>query len=133
MMANSVSSAPTATVIAWYIFLFSHLTRWRLIFAQLISSTRISLPGFDPKELEKLIMALVAVDGAKWLPKSRPGTQLYLRPTMFGSAHALGVSAPKEATLFVIATFVCEPNFVSISRMTLIIVLRFLHSHSPMG
>lgn len=72
---------------------------------QLISATRISLPAFDPEELEKLITALIAVDGEKWLPKSRPGTCLYLRPTMIGSAGALGVSTPKEATLFVIATF----------------------------
>ena len=57
------------------------------------------------EELEKLIAALVAVDGEKWLPKSRPGTNLYLRPTMIGSAPALGVATPKEATLFVIATF----------------------------
>ncbi|CAG8949813.1 hypothetical protein HYFRA_00004137 [Hymenoscyphus fraxineus] len=71
----------------------------------LISSTRIALPGFDPKELEKLIMAMIAVDGPKWLPKSRPGTFLYLRPSMIGSAGALGVASPKEATLFIIATF----------------------------
>lgn len=64
------------------------------------------MPAFEPEELEKLIAALVAVDGAKWLPKSRPGSWLYLRPTMIGSAAALGVSTPKEATLFVIATFV---------------------------
>jgi branched-chain amino acid aminotransferase len=50
----------------------------------LISSTRIALPGFDPKELEKLIIAMISVDGPKWLPK--PGTFLYLRPTMIGSA-----------------------------------------------
>ena len=49
-----------------------------------MSSTRIALPGFDPKELEKLIIAMVSVDGPKWLP--RPGTFLYLRPTMIGSA-----------------------------------------------
>lgn len=55
--------------------------------------------------MEKLIVALVSIDGDKWLPKSRPGTQLYLRPTMIGSAAALGVAAPREATLFVIATF----------------------------
>jgi branched-chain amino acid aminotransferase len=73
---------------------------------QLMSATRISLPAFDPEELEKLIIALVSVDGDKWLPKSRPGTFLYLRPTMIGSAAALGVATPKEATLFVIATFV---------------------------
>lgn len=52
----------------------------------LTSATRISLPGFDPKELEKLIIALVSVDGPKWLPE--PGSFLYLRPTMIGSAGA---------------------------------------------
>jgi branched-chain amino acid aminotransferase len=31
----------------------------------LVSSTRISLPAFEPDELEKLITALVAVDGEK--------------------------------------------------------------------
>jgi len=70
----------------------------------LISATRIALPAFEPKELEKLIMALIAVDAKKWLP--RPGSLLYLRPSMIGSAAALGVATPKEATLFIIATFV---------------------------
>lgn len=72
----------------------------------MISSTRVALPAFDPAELEKLLVAFVATDGPKWLPRSRPGTSLYLRPTMIGSAGALGVSAPKEATLFIISTFV---------------------------
>lgn len=34
------------------------------------------------------------------------GTNRLNRPTMIGSAAALGVAIPKEATLFVIATFV---------------------------
>ncbi|RAL59385.1 hypothetical protein DID88_006874 [Monilinia fructigena] len=67
-----------------------------------------SLPGFDPKELEKLIIALVSVDGPKWLPE--PGSFLYLRPTMIGSAGALGVAAPKECTMFVISTFMPPMN-----------------------
>jgi branched-chain amino acid aminotransferase len=69
----------------------------------LTSATRIALPAFDPRELEKLIIALVAQDGAKWLPSSRLGTFLYLRPTMIATAAALGVQKPKEATLFIIA------------------------------
>ena len=52
----------------------------------LTSATRIALPAFEPKELEKLIFALISVDGPKWLPE--PGTFLYLRPTMIGSAGA---------------------------------------------
>ncbi|MCJ1475291.1 hypothetical protein MMC13_003953 [Lambiella insularis] len=73
------------------------------------SATRIALPAFDPEELEKLIIALASVDGEKWLPKSRPGTFLYLRPTMIANAAALGVQKPKAALLYIIAC--CFPAF----------------------
>ena len=73
------------------------------------SATRISLPAFAPDELQKLIEALVAVDSEKWLPKSRPGEFLYLRPTMIATAAALGVQKPKEALLYIIAC--CFPSF----------------------
>lgn len=73
------------------------------------SATRIALPAFDPAELRKLIIKLVAVDGPKWLPKSRPGTFLYLRPTMIATTAALGVQKPREALLFVVAC--CWPGF----------------------
>lgn len=69
----------------------------------LTSATRIALPAFDLAEVEKLIAALVAKDCKKWLPA--PGTFLYLRPTMIGTAAQLGVHVPKEAILFVVATF----------------------------
>ncbi|KAK4241002.1 hypothetical protein C8A03DRAFT_12688 [Achaetomium macrosporum] len=71
----------------------------------LMSTLRISLPGFDPAELEKLILALMAVDGPKWLPRSRPGSYLYLRPAVIGTQPQLGVQAPKEALLFITASF----------------------------
>ncbi|KAK6217023.1 branched-chain amino acid aminotransferase [Colletotrichum tabaci] len=71
----------------------------------LMSSTRIALPGFPPAELEKLIIALMAVDGPKWLPRDRPGSFLYLRPTMIGTQPQLGVQAPSEAMLYIICTF----------------------------
>jgi branched-chain amino acid aminotransferase len=74
----------------------------------LMSSTRIALPGFDPKEVEKLILAHMAVDGAKFLPKDQPGKFLYLRPTMIGTQAELGVQMPKEALLFIIATYMPE-------------------------
>lgn len=67
------------------------------------SATRIALPAFDPIELQKLIETLCAVDGEKWLPASRPGTFLYLRPTMIATADNLGVQKPKEALLYIIA------------------------------
>lgn len=73
------------------------------------SAIRISLPAFDPDELQKLIETLVAVEGEKWLPKSRPGTFLYLRPTMIATAAALGVQKPKEALLYIMAC--CFPSF----------------------
>lgn len=73
------------------------------------SATRISLPAFDPDELQKLIETLVAVDGEKWLPKSRPGTFLYLRPTMIANGTSLGVQKPTEALLFIMAC--CFPSY----------------------
>jgi len=118
---GNLSLAPTASVLHYATECFEGMKMYRGFDGKLrlfrpdancrrmlISATRISLPGFEPEELEKLIKAMVSIDGAKWLPKSRPGTCLYLRPTMIGSAPALGVATPKEATLFVIATFM--PN-----------------------
>ncbi|KAF1988025.1 branched-chain amino acid aminotransferase II [Aulographum hederae CBS 113979] len=73
------------------------------------SANRIALPAFDSAELQKLVVALCARDGAKWLPKSRPGSFLYIRPTMIGSDAALGVQRPKEALLYIILA--CFPSF----------------------
>jgi branched-chain amino acid aminotransferase len=73
----------------------------------LMSANRIALPSFPPTELLKLIVALCATDGAKWLPRDQPGSFLYIRPTMIASDPALGVQRPKEATLFVMLT--CFP------------------------
>ena len=72
------------------------------------SAARIALPDFDPQELEKLIVALCARDGPKWLPKERPGGFLYLRPTFIATDAALGVQRPKEALLYVILC--CFPD-----------------------
>lgn len=70
-----------------------------------VSAGRISLPTFAPNELEKLILALLEVDGPKWLPKERPGAYLYLRPTLIGTQSQLGVQSPREALLYIIITF----------------------------
>ncbi|CAG8173228.1 unnamed protein product [Penicillium olsonii] len=70
-----------------------------------MSAERISLPGFDADELEKLIYELLAVDGAKWLPKSRAGDFLYVRPTMIGTDPQLGVTRPTEALLYIIVGY----------------------------
>ncbi|KAI1762390.1 branched-chain amino acid aminotransferase [Hypoxylon sp. FL1150] len=71
----------------------------------LMSSTRISLPTFPPEAAEKLLIALMAVDGPKWLSRERPGSFIYLRPTLIGTQSQLGVQAPSEALLYVIASY----------------------------
>ncbi|CAG8212304.1 unnamed protein product [Penicillium salamii] len=71
----------------------------------LMSAGRISLPQFEPDELEKLIHKMVSVDGSKWLPKERAGQFLYVRPTMIGTDSQLGVTAPQEALLYIILGF----------------------------
>lgn len=73
------------------------------------SSARISLPTFPPAELQKLIETLVAVEGEKWLPKNRPESFMYLRPTMIATEPSLGVQKPKEVLLYIIAC--CFPDF----------------------
>lgn len=72
------------------------------------SALRIALPAFDPVELQKLLEALIRVDGAKWLPKSKPGSFLYIRPTLIANNAALGVQKPTEALLYIIAC--CFPT-----------------------
>lgn len=70
-----------------------------------MSAGRISLPLFEPAELEKLMIALLSVDGARWLPKDRAGSFLYIRPTLIGTHSQLGVQAPGEALLYIIVSF----------------------------
>ncbi|KAH7125105.1 branched-chain-amino-acid aminotransferase-like protein [Dendryphion nanum] len=70
----------------------------------LMSTNRIALPAFPPSELLSLITTLCSTDGSKWLPKDRPGSFLYIRPTMIATDSALGVQRPQEALLFVILT-----------------------------
>ena len=72
------------------------------------SAKRIALPSFPPDELLKLITKLCAIDGPRWLPKSRPGSFLYLRPAMIADDPALGVAKPQQAMLFII--LVCFPS-----------------------
>ena len=68
------------------------------------SATRVALPAFNPTELEKLVIKLCAKDGPRWLPRERGEGFLYVRPTLLGSAGALGVQKPQEAMLFIILT-----------------------------
>lgn len=70
-----------------------------------VSAARISLPLFEPQELQKLILALIAVDGAKWLPHDCAGDFLYIRPTIIGTQPQLGVQAPREALMYILMSF----------------------------
>ncbi|KAL3474847.1 aminotransferase [Aspergillus californicus] len=74
------------------------------------SAIRASLPSFRFEELKCLIAKLMQVDGLRWLPKNQPGKFLYLRPTLIGSGTQLGVQAPKEALLFIIAVPWPDPS-----------------------
>lgn len=67
------------------------------------SAQQVSLPTFDPVELERLIIALLAIDCGRWLPSDTcRGKSLYVRPAMIANGSTIGVRLPAEALLFVI-------------------------------
>ncbi|KAI9728753.1 MAG: hypothetical protein M1828_002859 [Chrysothrix sp. TS-e1954] len=74
----------------------------------LISAQGMSLPGFKPTELLKLIKALCTTDGPKWLPADDTGKFLYIRPTLIGTEAGLGLRKPRKALLFIIIA--CFPE-----------------------
>ncbi|KAL6890053.1 aminotransferase [Trichoderma evansii] len=74
------------------------------------SATRICLPSFDPQELLKLIHKLCELEAPKWLPKNKPGSALYLRPTMIGSDSSLGFKVPDEAQLYIFMVYWPPPK-----------------------
>jgi branched-chain amino acid aminotransferase len=74
----------------------------------LMSAQRISLPQFEPDELEKLIYRLLSIEGSKWLPRSRAGAFLYVRPTIIGTDSQLGVARPTEALLYIIIGYMAR-------------------------
>lgn len=82
------------------------------------SATRISLPALDPRELLKLICKLCELEAPKWLPKDKPGSVLYLRPTMIGSDSSLGFKVPEEAQLYIFMVYWPAPNPVTVNAGT---------------
>ncbi|KAI9164178.1 branched-chain amino acid aminotransferase [Paramyrothecium foliicola] len=76
----------------------------------LMSAERLALPSFDPHEVKELIMALLARDAPRWLPRDRPGEFLYIRPSIVGTQQQLGLQRSRSATLFVVATFMARLN-----------------------
>ncbi|KAM5344214.1 hypothetical protein ACJ41O_012751 [Fusarium nematophilum] len=79
------------------------------------SATRISLPPFDPKELLKLIHKLCELEAPKWLPKDKPGSALYLRPTMIGSDSSLGFKVPDAAELYIFMVYWPAPRPITLN------------------
>ncbi|PYH97148.1 D-aminoacid aminotransferase-like PLP-dependent enzyme, partial [Aspergillus ellipticus CBS 707.79] len=69
------------------------------------SAARVSLPDFCPEALVVLIRRLLEVDAPRFLPRSRPGEFLYLRPVLIGTHRGLGPQVPEEACLVVFATY----------------------------
>ncbi|CAI4215272.1 unnamed protein product [Parascedosporium putredinis] len=97
-----LSLMPTASVLHYATECFEGLKVYRGFDGRL----RLFRPDCNARRmLEKLMIALLAVDGARWIPKSRPGTFLYLRPTMIGTQSQLGVMASREAMLYIICSF----------------------------
>lgn len=124
-----LSISPTASVLHYATECFEGLKAYRSDYdgklrlfrpdrncARMVESARrISLPTFPAGELRKLVEALVALDGKRWLPPlsaeerekeggPKGGRYLYLRPTLIGTQAQLGVQAPREALLFVTAS-----------------------------
>ncbi|KAF2198739.1 hypothetical protein GQ43DRAFT_457636 [Delitschia confertaspora ATCC 74209] len=66
------------------------------------SARRIALPGFDAEELLKLVAKFVEVE-ERWIYQL-PTHTLYLRPVLIGTSASLGVTAPTEALLYLIAS-----------------------------
>ena len=119
---GNLSLSPTASVLHYATECFEGMKAYRgydgklRIFRperncarMLRSATRISLPAFDPAELQTLIERFVAIDGPKWLPDTPEwrGKFLYLRPTMIATNANIGVQKPTEALLYVLG--VCFP------------------------
>ncbi|KAG5418143.1 BAT22 [Candida metapsilosis] len=66
------------------------------------SAKRASLPTFDGEEFLKLVDKFLLLE-EKFVPQGK-GYSLYLRPTLIGTSVGLGVSAPTEAKLYLIAS-----------------------------
>eukprot|EP01068_Selenidium_serpulae_P009128 Selendium_serpulae@DN5155_c0_g1_i1.p1 len=71
---------------------------------------RVALPGFDEKELLKLIQQLVLED-ERWIPQGL-GYSLYIRPTCISTEECLGIVPPSRAKLYIILSPV-GPYFAS--------------------
>ena len=136
-----ISLAPTASVLHYATECFEGMKLYRGQDGQLRifrpdlnaarfrrSSTRCTLPDFDPEEMVQLILALCAVDGPKFLPKNAnnelpdvgpnfiANRLLYIRPTIIGTDPDLGIKPPQTAMLFIIMTTFPSMDTLYLSR-----------------
>ena len=68
----------------------------------------LTLPEFDPVELQKCLEVLIEME-KNWIP-NRPDHSLYIRPTGISMESALGVHPPTQSKLFIILS-PCGPYF----------------------
>ena len=124
---GNVSMAPSASCLQYATECFEGLKLYRGYDGQLRffrpklncrrftrSATRIALPPVDEDELLKLMKVLAATDGPRWLPKSAPGTFLYVRPSMVATDPCIGVQRPQYAMFMLFFTLMAplydQPN-----------------------
>lgn len=70
------------------------------------SAKRLSFPLFETSELLKIIEQYVLIE-KNWIPK-KSGTSLYLRPLLMSMTNVLGVHAPEDIAIYVMACPVGE-------------------------
>lgn len=70
------------------------------------SSKRLSFPTFDPQELLKVIVEFVKLE-KDWIPQ-KTGQSLYIRPFLLSQTNLIGVHAPLETSIYVVACPVGE-------------------------
>ncbi|OKL55901.1 hypothetical protein UA08_08953 [Talaromyces atroroseus] len=130
--STSIALSPTAPGLNYGIQCFEGMKAYRgydgqlrlirpmLNFKRLLSSARrVGLPDdIDVDELQRLIEALLRVDGPKGLPRDSPGSFLYIRPVFVATDASIGFRRPSEALLCVV--FVRSPPFDHSSAMSLI-------------
>lgn len=64
------------------------------------SATRLCMPNFDPQIVKEGLFELLKLE-QDWIP-TRPGTSLYIRPTMIADEEVLGVHASHRYKFFII-------------------------------
>lgn len=65
------------------------------------SAKRLAFPSFDPKELLQIIEEYVKIE-KDWIPE-KSGSSLYIRPLLMSMTNVIGVHAPDDIAIYVMA------------------------------